>query len=126
MKRLKTRTASVLKWSNVGLRGLMEAAIVIGLAYCGYQLGDQAFWKILLAILFPVVGFGFWGIVDFHRIKRYAETLRLAQELLITGLIAVALYSLGAHTAGWTLAILSILHHSLNYLIGERLIKIRN
>jgi len=123
MKRLKTRTASVLKWSNVGLRGLMEAAIVIGLAYMGYQLGDQAFWKILLAILFPVVGFGFWGIVDFHRFKRHAETFRLVQELLITGLIAVGLFSLGAHMAGWALAILSILHHTLTYVMGKRLLK---
>lgn len=125
MKRLRTEISSILKWSNVGLRGLMETAVVLGLAYCGYKLGNQGFWKILFAILFPVVGFGFWGIVDFHRFKKHAETLRLGQELLITVLIAAALYRFGAHTAGWALAMLSIIHHSLTYLLGERLLKVR-
>jgi hypothetical protein len=126
MNHAKTSDMSGLKWANVILRGLMETAVVAGLAYCGYKSGNQAFWKISLAVLFPVIGFGFWGIVDFHRLKKHAETLRLVQELLITGLIAAALIALGARTAGWILVALSVLHHSLNYLLGERLLKGRN
>jgi multisubunit Na+/H+ antiporter MnhC subunit len=125
MSRLKENITSILKWSNVGLRGLMETAIVIGMAYCGYHLGHQVAWKILLAVLFPLLGFGFWGLVDFHRFKKYGELLRLFQELLVTGLIAAALYILGAHNAGWVLAMLSIVHHGLTYLLGERLLKNR-
>jgi hypothetical protein len=126
MNHLKISDMPVLKWSNVILRGLMETAVVAGLAYCGYKSGNQAFWKVILAVLFPVLGFGFWGIVDFHRLKKHAETLRLVQELLITGLIAAALIALGAHIAGWILVALSVLHHSLNYLLGEKLLKSRN
>lgn len=126
MNRKKTEINSTLKWTNVGLRGLMEAAIVIGMAYCGYVLGNRGVWKIILAILFPVAGFGFWGLVDFHRLHKHGETLRFIQEMLITGLLAAALYVLGAHGAGWVLAILSLLHHSLTYLLGERLLKNRS
>lgn len=122
---MKTSIATVLRWSNVGLRGFMEAGIVIGMAYCGYKLGNQVSWKVVLAILLPVVGFGFWGMVDFHQFKKFGEILRLVEELSITGLVAAALYGLGAHSAGWALAIISVLHHGLNYILGERLLKNR-
>jgi hypothetical protein len=38
----------------------------------------------------PLVGFGFWGAVDFHQAGRFAEPLRLIQELAISALAAVA------------------------------------
>lgn len=120
---MKIKINTVLRWSNVGLRGLMEIAIVIGMAFCGYKFGNQGIWKIIFAILFPLAGFGFWSIVDFHRLKKHGEMLRLIEELLITGLVAAILYGLGAHLAGWTLAILSVIHHSLTYILGERLHK---
>jgi hypothetical protein len=123
---VKTSDTPVLKWVNVILRGLMETAVVAGLAYWGYKSGNPVFWKVIFAVLFPVIGFGFWGIVDFHRLKKHAETLRLVQELLITGLIAAALIALGAHIAGWILVALSVLHHSLNYFLGEKLLKRKN
>lgn len=113
----------VLSGLNVALRGIMETALVIGLGYLGFLLGNQMFWKILMAIMFPLVIFGFWGIVDFHRLKRFGEHIRLIEELLITMLTAAGLYILNAHFVAWSLAILSLLHHSLTYLIGERLLK---
>ncbi len=112
-----------LSWLNVGLRGVMEAVLVLGLGYLGYLMGNQNFWKILLAILMPLVFFGIWGILDFRRLNRYAEPFRLIEELLITLLAAAALYVYGAHFIAWALAILSVVHHSLTYLIGERLLK---
>jgi len=64
--------ASKLKWFNIGLRGLMEAGIIIALGYWGYQTGQGKLMKILLAVGAPLLGFGFWGAVDFHRAGRMA------------------------------------------------------
>lgn len=116
---------SPIKWINIGLRGLMEAGIVISFSYWGYHLVENSTLKIVLAVVIPLVGFGFWGLVDFHQLKKASETLRLIQELIISGLAAVALYSTGAHILGWCLGVLSILHHALTYILGDRLIKQR-
>ena len=114
---------SPLQWVNIGLRGLMEALIVFGFGYWGYHTGGKTLWKILLAAGAPLAGFGFWGLVDFHQFGPKAEVLRLVQELAISGLAALALYSAGAHRWGWGLGILSAIQHALTYLLGDRLLK---
>ncbi|HLF73866.1 MAG TPA: YrdB family protein [Anaerolineales bacterium] len=115
--------ASKLKWFNIGLRGLMEAGIIIALGYWGYQTGQGKLMKILLAVGAPLLGFGFWGAVDFHRAGRMAELLRLFQELAISGLAALAWYAAGQQALGWALGLLSVVHHALVYLLGGTLLK---
>jgi hypothetical protein len=61
--------------------------------------------------------------VAFHQARRWAEPLRLAQELLIAGLAALALLAVGERALGWALALLTVIHHALVYALGERLIK---
>jgi hypothetical protein len=108
---------------NLALRATMELGIVTGLAYWGYQAGTTNTEKVLLAIITPVLVFSFWGLVDFRQAGRFAEPLRLIQELLISGLAALALYHAGQHIYGWLLAAISIIHHALVYPLGERLLK---
>ena len=103
---------------NLTLRALMEIGVVCGLAYWGHRTGG-----VILAVAAPVVGFGFWGAVDFRRAGRAAEPLRLIQELVISGLAAVAFYVAGRHALGWTLATTSVAHHVLVYATGNRLLK---
>jgi hypothetical protein len=79
--------------------------------------------RILLALGAPVLFFGFWGLVDFHRAGKIAEPLRLFQELVITGIAAAALYTAGAHVFGWGLGLISIVNHALVYPLGETLLK---
>ncbi len=110
-------------WFNVGLRGFMEAGIVAAFAFWGYKTGNSMAIKILLLIIAPVLGFGFWGAVDFHQAGDYAEYLRLTQELIISGLAAFALYIYSKYTLGWILAAVSIFHHALVYMLGEKLLK---
>lgn len=112
-----------LSGTNVALRAVMELGIVAGLASWGFEAGGGMGSKILLGIAAPVVGFGAWGAVDFRRAGRYAEPLRLTQELLISGLAALAWYAAGEHALGWALAVLSLVHHALVYLLGQRLLK---
>ena len=114
---------SVLKWINVAFRGIMEAGIVAALAYWGYHLGEGRLMSIILAIGAPVIGFGFWGLVDFNRAGKAGEWLRLMQELIISGFAAWELYSAGRHLLGLILGLLSVLHHILVYLLGGRLLE---
>ncbi|MDP4284445.1 MAG: YrdB family protein [Bacteroidota bacterium] len=112
-----------LKWFNLVLRVLMEIGIVVAFGYYGYHAGGRIGSKILLSIGFPLIGFGFWGLVDFHQFGKISEILRLAQELLISGLASVALYITGAPIAGLALGGISIIHHALVYLFGDKLLK---
>jgi hypothetical protein len=120
-----TAAAGPIFWPTLGLRALMETGIVIGLAFWGFQAGLGTAAKVLLAIVAPVIGFGFWGAVDFHQVGRAAEWLRLAQELLVTGLVALALWSAGQPVFGFAMAALSVVYHALVYLSGGRLLKPR-
>ncbi len=106
------------------LRAIMEAAIVAALAYWGVHAGDGATAEVALGVLVPAAGFGFWGAVDFHQAGRLAEPLRLAQELVVSGLAALALYAAGRHVLGLALAALSLVYHGLVYLTGGRLLKL--
>lgn len=101
----------------------MEAGIVAGLGYWGYKTGDSTVVKIVLVIGVPFVGFGFWGFVDFRNMGKMSEALRLLQELVISGLAAVALYSVGQHFFGWVLGFISIIYHILVYALGGTLLK---
>ena len=114
---------SALVWINVALRGIMELGVVLGFGYWGYYIGNSIGMKIFLAILVPVAGFGFWGLVDMHQFGRMSEPLRLIQEMVLSGLAALAFYMAGAHLFCWLLASLSVLHHALVYSLGERLLK---
>lgn len=112
-----------LKWVNLALRGIMEAGIILGFGFWGFQKGEGTISKIILGICVPLVGFGFWGLVDFHRSGRAAEPLRLIQELIISGLVAILLYTSGEHFLGLLLGFISIAHHILVYFLGSSLQK---
>ncbi|HKK46589.1 MAG TPA: YrdB family protein [Balneolaceae bacterium] len=121
--RQPTEKLSKLQWINLALRGLMETGIVLAFAFWGYRIGGNKSMKILLCIAVPLVGFGFWGAVDFSGMGKLSETLRLIQELVISGLAALALYVTGAHVWGIVLVSISIVHHALVYSLGETLLK---
>jgi len=108
---------------NLVLRVLMEAGVVAALAYWGVETAGSTAAAIVLGIGAPVVGFGFWGAVDFHQAGRFAEPLRLVQELAISGLAAAAWYAAGRHVAGVALAALSLLYHASVYASGQRLLE---
>ena len=110
---------------TLALRVTMEAAIVAALAMWGYQAGPHTVSKVVLALAAPAIGFGIWGAVDFRQVGRFAEALRLAEELAISGLAALAWYAAGQHAAGAVLAIVSLAYHGLVYLGGGRLLKPR-
>lgn len=109
----------------LAMRVAMETGIVLGLAYWGYHTGSGVIAKVGLAIGAPILGFGFWGAVDFHQAGRAGEPMRLVQELLISGLAAAAVWSAGQALLGLLLALLSLVYHVLVYATGGRLLKSR-
>ncbi len=110
--------------ANVALRGVLEAGIVAALALWGWAASDNVALRTCLAILAPLLGFGFWSAVDFRFAGRRAELLRLGQELAITLLAAAAVYGTHPVLAALLLAI-SVIHHLAVYLLGDRLLKPR-
>lgn len=114
---------STLKWFNVGLRAVMELGIIVALGFWGYKTGSGATMKILLGISAPLIGFGVWSLIDFRNAGLLAEPLRLIEELVISGLAAMAWFIAGAQSLGWALGIISIVHHFLLYALGGTLLK---
>lgn len=104
------------------LRVTMEGGIVAALAYWGAHAPGSTGASVALAIAAPVLGFGIWGAIDFRRAGRYAEPLRLAQELVISLGAAAALYATGQHSLGVALGSLSIAYHALVYATGATLL----
>lgn len=118
-----TKKISSLIWINLTMRWILEAGIVLAFGLWGYHIGESKSIKLLLSVIVPLLGFGFWGLIDFHQFGRYSEWLRLIQELLISALATVALYVIGAHILGYILMLFSIIYHTTVYLLGERLLK---
>lgn len=112
-----------VQWINLVLRALMESGIILALGYWGFQTGGSHGTKIILGIGAPLMGFGFWGLVDFRNAGPFAEPLRLIQELVISGVASFALYVLDAKGFAQLLAFVSLLHHVLVYASGETLLK---
>ena len=119
---VEPRSLTALGLLTLSLRVILETGIVVGLAYWGWTTGDGTAAKILLALAAPGIGFGFWGLVDFRGTGRIAEPLRLVQELVISGLAALAWYDAGQDGVGLALAALSLVYHGLVYGSGQRLL----
>ncbi len=105
------------------LRVTMETAIVAAFCAWGWHAGGTAVRRTALAIAAPVVGFGLWGLIDFRQAGTLAEPLRLVQEMVLSLLAALALYSAGLHALAWGLALLTVAYHALVYVTGQRLLK---
>lgn len=112
-----------LLWINLALRGLTEFGIIAALGYWGLYTGSTPVMKVLLGIGAPLLGFGFWGLIDFHQAGSLSEPLRLAQELIISGVAVFALYLTGHPGLGLALAVVFIVQHALIYGTGGTLIK---
>jgi hypothetical protein len=108
---------------NLALRAALELGIVVALGYWGYAAGSSEGTKMGFLVLFPVVGFGIWGAIDFRQVGKNAEYFRLVQELVISFIAAYGLYASGQAMFALSLAALTIVYHALVYATGERLLK---
>ena len=112
-----------LRWLNVGARGAMELILVVACGLWGSTLVEGTVASLSLAVVVPAVVFGFWGLVDLRSAGTWAEPARLTQELVVTGLVALAVGSVGHRFLALALVGLSLAHHVATYLLGDRLIR---
>ncbi len=103
----------------------MEAGIVAALAFWGYERGQGTTTSVVFAIVAPAVGFGVWGGIDFHQAGRFAEPMRLLEELVISAVAVIALWLTGTPAFAIALAVVSIVYHAAVYATGGRLLKPR-
>lgn len=108
---------------NLTLRAVLEFGIVLAFGFWGYNLGNNEGSKLFLLLLFPIVGFGIWGAIDFHQLEKNAELYRLIEELLISFIASYGLYTIGQTVLAVSLAVLTIIYHILVYSFGERLLQ---
>jgi Protein of unknown function (DUF2568) len=73
---------------------LWESGVAAGLAWWGCRAGGGGWTGILLGVLLAIVGFGIWGRSTSIR-PDGSRQLRLAEELLISGLAAARLIAAG-------------------------------
>ena len=118
-----TASMNPLEWVVLVSRVTMETGIVVGFGAWAYQLASSMAGKIGLTIAVPAVAFGVWGLVDFRGLGRFAEPLRLVEELVISGAAALAAYAAGWHAFGIALGVLSVGYHALVYATGRRLLR---
>jgi Protein of unknown function (DUF2568) len=116
-------TRRSLRQVNLALRAMMELGIILALGTWGFHVGAGAAGKVALGLGAPAVGFGVWGLLDFRQAGALSEPLRFVQELLISGLAALAWWVAGQHVLALLLAAISIVHHLLVYPLGGRLLK---
>ncbi len=103
----------------MALRAIMETGIVLAFGYWGFHTGKSTGIHLILGIITPLVGFGFWGLVDFHNAGKYAEPLRLAQELIISGIAALGIYVKGAHLLRFSISHTLYNSSSFGLLVGR-------
>jgi hypothetical protein len=115
-----------LTTANLTLRVTMEVGIVTALAAWGHHAGAGPISRLVMTLVAPAVGFGIWGAVDFRRAGRFAEVLRLVEELALSGLAALGWYVAGQPLLAGVLATVSLTYHGLVYVAGDRLLKPRS
>ena len=111
-----------MKMVTLALRALLETGVVAGLALWGVHVGHGAPASVALGVAAPAVGFGVWGAIDFRAAGRWAEALRLAEELVISLAAAAAMATAGHDGLVGALAALTIGYHALVYATGQRLL----
>src|SRR5215813_2536284 len=97
--------------ANLGLRFLLELALLAGLAYWGWH--EQG---IVLAILLPLLAAVVWGAFVAPKARfPVSVPIRLAIELTLFGLAVVGLYATGAHALAIAFAVAVVLSDAINY-----------
>ncbi|WP_435196814.1 YrdB family protein [Natronomonas sp. EA1] len=91
------------------VRFLLELAALAALAYWGLRTGTTLLVQVALAVIAPLFAAGVWGtFVAPTAPYRLPELPRLGLEILLFGVVALALASLGETTAAGAIAGLAV------------------
>jgi hypothetical protein len=107
----------LFKFSNLGLRFLIELCTLAAMCYWGFQKGNGYGVKIILGVGVPLLAAVLWGL--FVSPKASIPTtglLRLLLEICILGAGALALYVAGNHKLAMIYGIVMIVNLTLTYV----------
>ncbi|WP_255151960.1 YrdB family protein [Halorarius halobius] len=100
------------------LRFLVELTALVALGYWGLQTGDGPLVSVALAVAAPLGAAGVWGTFVAPKAPyRLPGGARLAVELLLFGLVAVALVTVGRPTAAGVFAGLAVITSGATFLL---------
>jgi hypothetical protein len=110
-----------LRAASAGLRFLLELAGLAAVAYWGVAVGDGLLQQVALAVGAVVLLAGVWGLfVAPKAVRRLDDPMRLAVELVVFGVAAVALVSIGQVLVGVVFALLVVVSEVAVWLLGQR------
>ena len=110
----------VVAAANLGLRFLLELALLAAFAYWGWTEGE-GLWRWVLVLVAPLAAAALWGkYLAPKSDARVEDPWRLAVELVTFGGATAALFRAGATTLGFVLGGLAGLHLALTFALGQR------
>ncbi len=101
---------------ELAYRFALELALLAGLGYWGWHLGESAPLRIILAVLLPAAAATLWGFVVSPRARvNVPGPLRLTVEVALFGLAAYGIWTSGSRAAAETLLTAVGLHYVLGW-----------
>lgn len=111
-----------IPWFHLGVRFLLELALVAGIAYWGWRVGDGGVSGGLLATLFVAIFATLWGVIGTPNDgSRGAPVIpvpgrwRLLLELAIIGIAAYGVWTSWSRAAAETLLTAFVIHYALTW-----------
>jgi hypothetical protein len=100
--------------ANLGLKFVLELCMLAALAAWGAQAGGSTAGDVLLAVAAPLAAAVVWGIYAAPQARRrLARAPRIALELAVFAIAAVALVAAGAHVLGAVFAAVVVVNTAL-------------
>ncbi|MFC5365635.1 YrdB family protein [Salinirubrum litoreum] len=110
-----------LRAASAGLRFLLELAGLAAVAYWGVVVGDGLLQQVALAVGAVVFFVGVWGLfVAPKAVRRLGDPGRLVVELIVFGVVVVALVSVGQILVGFGFGLLVVVSEVLVVVLGQR------
>jgi hypothetical protein len=111
-----------IPWNHLGVRFVLELALIAGVAYWGWRIGDGGPLGLVLAILFPTLLGALWGVFgtpnDGSRgapVIPISGKLRLLLEALIIGVATYGVWTSWSRAAAETLLTAFVIHYALTW-----------
>nr|WP_264474970.1 YrdB family protein [Salinirubrum litoreum] len=100
---------------------MLELAGLAAVAYWGVVVGDGLLQQVALAVGAVVFFVGVWGLfVAPKAVRRLGDPGRLVVELIVFGVVVVALVSVGQILVGFGFGLLVVVSEVLVVVLGQR------
>lgn len=111
----------VVSGANLGLRFVLELMMLVAFGYWGFTIGESIAIRVLFGIGAPVLAIVVWGMFIAPRASgRLGDPPRVALELALFGLAAVALVAADRSDWGIALGVIAIVNIGLLFVFDQR------